>query len=78
MYSHHLEEINADPIDILESLIDDAESEIIDEKEEDLITDDDKQEGFWPDWMLLAEMGPSPYFDCSSDLGSWDMDRNYD
>lgn len=33
MYNSHLEEINADPIDILRSPIDDAESEIIDEEE---------------------------------------------
>ncbi|EXX58457.1 Pif1p [Rhizophagus irregularis DAOM 197198w] len=78
LYSHHLEEINADPIDILGSPIDDAESEIIDEEEDDLITEGDDQEEYRFDWMLLAEMGPSPSFDCSSNLGSRDMDRNYD
>ncbi|PKK63115.1 hypothetical protein RhiirC2_789368 [Rhizophagus irregularis] len=78
LYSHHLEEINADPIDILGSPIDDAESEIIDEKEDDLITEGDDQEEYRFDWMLLAEMGPSPSFDCSSNLGSQDIDRNHD
>ncbi|CAB4431124.1 unnamed protein product [Rhizophagus irregularis] len=63
LYSHHLEEINADPIDILGLPIDDAESEIIDEKEDDLITEDDEQEEYRFDWMLLAEMGPSPNAD---------------
>jgi hypothetical protein len=28
--------------------------------------------------MLLAKMGPSSSFDCSSDLESQDMDRNHD
>jgi len=28
--------------------------------------------------MFLAEMGPRPSFDCSSDLVSRDMDRNHD
>jgi hypothetical protein len=78
LYSYHLEEINADPIDILGLPIDDAESEIIDEEEDDLITEDDEQEEYRFDWMLLAEMGPSPSFDCSSDLGSRDMDKNHD
>ncbi|PKY26271.1 hypothetical protein RhiirB3_414975 [Rhizophagus irregularis] len=41
---------------------------------------DDEEELFEypPDWMFLTEMGQKPNFDCSSDLGSRDMDRNHD
>ena len=28
--------------------------------------------------MLLAEIGPKPSFNYSSDLSFWDMDQNYD
>ena len=27
--------------------------------------------------MLLSEIGPKPYFDCSSDLGFRDIDQNH-
>ncbi|GBC33192.2 ATP-dependent DNA helicase PIF1 [Rhizophagus irregularis DAOM 181602=DAOM 197198] len=54
-----------------------AENEIVVEEEEQLIEDDEEDE-FWFDWMFLAEMGLNPSFDCSSDLGSRDMDRNHD
>ncbi|PKB93382.1 hypothetical protein RhiirA5_441449 [Rhizophagus irregularis] len=71
------EEINADPIDLLRSHINDEESEIND-KEELFEEEDDEQDEHRPDWMFLAEMGPKPNFDCSSDLGSRDMDQNHD
>jgi hypothetical protein len=76
LYSQHLMEINADANDLLGSPID-AENEIFDEDDGESIEDDEQYE-FRPDWMYLAEMGPNPRFDCSSDLGSRDMDRNHD
>jgi hypothetical protein len=76
LYNQFLEEINADPIDILGSPIDDEQ--IIDEEEDESIEDDDEQDEFRPDWMVLAEMGPKPSFDSSSDLGLRDIDRNHD
>ncbi|PKK50046.1 hypothetical protein RhiirC2_803410, partial [Rhizophagus irregularis] len=76
LYNDYIEEINADPIDLLESPIDDEESEINDE--EKLFEEkDDEQNEHRPDWMFLAEIGPKPNFDCSSDLGSRNMDRNH-
>ncbi|RGB23772.1 hypothetical protein C1646_774024 [Rhizophagus diaphanus] len=50
----------------------------LDEEEVDLIIEDDEQEEYQLDWMLLAEMSPSSSFDYFSDLGSQDMDRNHD
>ncbi len=43
MYNHYIEEINADPVDLLEQSVDDMESEIIDDKE-GLIEDDEQDE----------------------------------
>ncbi|CAB4420704.1 unnamed protein product [Rhizophagus irregularis] len=77
LYNDYIEEINADLIDLLGSPIDDEESEINDE-EELFEEDDDEQDEHRPDWMFLAEMGPKPNFDCSSDLGLRDIDRNHD
>jgi hypothetical protein len=76
LYDHFLEEINADPIDLLGSP---TESEIIEEEEEeDELIEDEEQDEFRPDWMILTEMEPKPKFDRSSDLGSRDIDRNHD
>ena len=47
LYDHHIEEINANPIDILGPPID-KESEIVDEEDEELFEYDDENE-FWPD-----------------------------
>ena len=77
LYNNHIKEINADPIDLLGLAVDNTENEMANEEEE-LFEDDDEQDEFRPDWMLLAEMGPKSSFDCSSDLGSRDMDRNHD
>ncbi|EXX58670.1 uncharacterized protein LOC114530801 [Rhizophagus irregularis DAOM 181602=DAOM 197198] len=77
LYNNHLEEINTDPIDLLGQPIGNAENEIVVEEEEQLIEDDEEDE-FRFDWMFLAEMGLNPSFNCSSDLGSRDMDRNHD
>ena len=57
--------------------MDNVESEI-DDEEEELIEEDDEQDEFQLDWMVLAEMRPNTSFNCSSDLGSRDMDRNHD
>ncbi|GBB85930.1 hypothetical protein RclHR1_12370006 [Rhizophagus clarus] len=40
LYNRHLEEINTDLIDILGLLIDEVESEILDEEKENLIEDE--------------------------------------
>jgi ATP-dependent DNA helicase PIF1 len=77
LYNRYLEEINADPIDILGPPIDNEENEIIDEEDYELLEDDEQNE-FRLDWMFLAEMGPNAVVDCSSDLGSRNMDRNHD
>ncbi|PKY34978.1 hypothetical protein RhiirB3_395914 [Rhizophagus irregularis] len=51
------------------SHINDEESEIND-KEELFEEEEDEQDEYRLDWMFLAEMGPKPNFDCSSDLES--------
>ena len=56
----------------------DNEEEILDEESQDEVLEDDKEEEFRYDWMRLAEMGPNVNIVSSSDLGSRDMDRNYD
>jgi len=76
LYNHYLEEINADPIDLLGSSIDE-ENEIIDEEDDELFEDDEQNE-FWFDWIFLAEMSPNAVIDSSSDLGSRDIDWNHD
>jgi len=43
LYNHYIEEINADPVDLLEQPVDNVKSEIIDE-EEGLIEDDEQDE----------------------------------
>src|SRR5947209_6149997 len=68
LYNNHIKEINADPIDLLEPAVDNTENEMADEEEE-LFEDDNEQDKFWPNWMLLAEMDPKSSFNCSSDLG---------
>ncbi len=77
LYDRHIEEINADLIDILRSHIDNETDEIIDEKDKEPFEDNDGDE-FWLDWMLLAGIGSNAIIDYSSDLGLWDMDQNHD
>ncbi|PKC11816.1 hypothetical protein RhiirA5_412586 [Rhizophagus irregularis] len=44
--NHHFEKININPIDIFESPIDDAKSEIIDEEKKNLIIEDNEQKEY--------------------------------
>ena len=78
LYDHHIEEINADPIDILGLPVDNEPDEMDDEEDEEPLQEDDYGEEFRLDWMLLAEMGPNAIIDSSSDLGSREMDRSHD
>ncbi len=77
MYTHYLEEINADPIDLLENPIDNEENEM-DDKEDEELFDNDEQEELWSDWMHLVEMDPNAVISHSFDLGSRDIDQNHD
>jgi DNA replication protein DnaC len=78
LYDHYSEEINADPIDLLGPPIDNNETrEITDDESQEEESEDDEGEECRFDWMLLAEMGPNSVIDCSSDLGSRDIDRTY-
>lgn len=77
LYSRHQEEINSDPNDLLGQPVNNEEERINDENEEEQI-EDDEQEEFRFDWMFLAEMGPDAVIDSSSELGTRDIDRNYD
>ncbi len=77
LYDCHIKEINADLIDILELHIDNETDEIIDKENEKLLENDDRDE-FWLDWIFLAGMGLNIIINCSSDLGSRDMNQNYD
>ncbi len=77
MYNNYNKEINTDPIDLLRSSKNEKESKT--NNEEKLFKeDDDEQNEYQLNWMLLSEIGPKPYFDCSSDLGFRDIDQNHD
>jgi hypothetical protein len=77
LYADHIEEINADPNDLLGPPIDE-DREMTDEEEEQLSDDDDEQDEFRSDWMVLAGMGPKANIDSYSDLGLRDVDVNHD
>ena len=76
VYHQHIEEINSDPIDLLGQPVDN-EREIIDEDEGELI-EDDEQDDYRLDWMVLSGMGPNSNINCSTDLGTRDIDRDHD
>ena len=69
--------INSDPVDLLGPPIDNEE-EFPDEESQDELLDDDKEAEFRYDWMHLAKIDLNANIMCSSDLGSRDIDRNYD
>ncbi len=71
--------INSDPADLLGLPIDNEDNEEIPDKEsQDELLKDNKEVEFRYDWIHLAKMGLNVNIVCSSDLGSQDMDRNYD
>lgn len=57
--------------------IDDCEISDDEDEQEDEQEDEHERE-IRAEWMLLAEMGPNTAIDNYSDLGSREMDRNYD
>ncbi|CAG8731866.1 2836_t:CDS:1 [Cetraspora pellucida] len=75
LFNYYFEEIKRDPVDLLGSPMDSIEDEFSDEDDEQ---QDDEYEEIRSEWMLLMEMGPNTSIDNYSDLGSHEMDRNYD
>ncbi|CAG8802972.1 2782_t:CDS:2, partial [Cetraspora pellucida] len=78
LYERYLEEIHADPVDLLGPPVDNEEVDNVEEVDEEEQLEDDEQEELRLEWMLLAEMGPRANIVDSSDLGSRSMDRSYD
>ena len=77
LYNRYQDEINADGKDILGEPVDNEEVGSTEEDDEEILEDDEREE-FRPKWMYLAEMGPNVIIEDKSDLGSRDMDQNYD
>jgi ATP-dependent DNA helicase PIF1 len=78
LYEHFSDVINNDPPDLL-GLSVDNEKEIAESEGDDLDDiEEDINDEYRPDWMLLAEMGPNAIIDHSSDLGNRDIDRQHD
>ncbi|CAG8814778.1 32060_t:CDS:1, partial [Racocetra persica] len=76
LYDHYLPEINADPNDIIgptkkNSEEDNSNDDSIDDLEED------KEEKIRPNWIFLSEIDPNSHINISFDLGSRDIDINY-
>ncbi|CAG8698864.1 17737_t:CDS:2 [Rhizophagus irregularis] len=60
--------------DILGSSVDKLEDKCDDDEGQQEV--DESRDDTYPDWMVLAEMGPNAIIDSSSDLGLHDVDRN--
>lgn len=78
LYKWYKVEINNDPIDALGKPVDKEEDELTDEKDDLKAPEDDYEEEFRADWMVLAKMGPNTNIKQSSELGTCDMDKNHD
>ena len=78
LFDYYISEIENDPADLLGSPMDSIEDEFINEEDEQEDDDDEYEKEIRSEWMLLAEMGPNTTIDNYSDLGSREIDKNYD
>jgi len=58
--------------------MDSIEDEFINEEDEQEDNDDEYEKEIQSEWMLLAEIDPNTIIDNYSDLGSCEIDKNYD
>ncbi len=77
LFNQHRETIEAEA-DLLGPPVNNLNNESVDE-ESDLDQEElDDEDQIRPDWMVLSEMRPGADVDISSDLGTCDIDQNYD
>ncbi|GBB94108.1 hypothetical protein RclHR1_22940002 [Rhizophagus clarus] len=78
LYSQYIGIINSEPVDLLGLPVDNEENETTDDESLEELSEDDESEEYRYDWMHLAEIGLRANIDSSTDLGTRDMDINYD
>ncbi|CAB4475824.1 hypothetical protein RhiirA1_486644 [Rhizophagus irregularis] len=74
LFNHNIANSENEFKDILGSSVDKLEDKCDDDEGQQEV--DESRDDTYPDWMVLAEMGPNAIIDSSSDLGLHDVDRN--
>ena len=78
LFNYHIAEIESNSTNLLGSPIDNIEDELVNEKDEQEDSDNNEYEKeIWSEWILLAEISSNIVIDKYSDLGSCEIDRNY-